>query len=150
MPSTPLIPIKDRQLQIGTLNNLFSNDIAITPICVNATVTVGDESADVRQITVQLLDSNGAVLDYAEVVEVLLFTTQAATAFASVGGSTGIAIGATGSLLTVLAKRNFLLITTIAGLAQLTYTDTGTEACAIGIRLATGRIIMGSQLLTNA
>lgn len=146
-----LIPIKDRLLQLdGTTNNLLSNDIQVTSPCVDATVTVGAEATDVRAITITLKDSNGVALTYSELVDILLFTTQAHTAFVVTGGSTGIAIGASGALSTIVAKKVFRAASTTAGVIALTWTDTGTEAAAIGVRLPTGRLVMGDALLTNA
>jgi hypothetical protein len=50
--------------------------------------------------------------------------------FVATGGSTGIAIGASGKLLAVVAKKVFKAISTTAGVIALTWTDTGT---AVGI-----------------
>lgn len=142
--------IKDRLLQLTPKNNLVSNDIQVTAPAVDAVVTVGAEASDARAITIQLNDSLGKPIDYAEEVEIATFTTQARAAYAVTGGSTGIAIGASGSLSTIVAKKRFYATSTTAGVIALTYTDTGTEAMAIGVRLPSGRWVMGSQLLTNA
>lgn len=146
-----LIPIKDRLLQLDAVTNaLLSNDIQVTSPAVDATVTVANEITDVRQITIQLKDANGANITYAEEVDIILYTTAARAAYVVTGGSTGIAIGASGALSTIIAKKVFRATTTTAGLLALTYTDTGTEAVALGVKLPTGRYVMGSQLLTNA
>lgn len=146
-----LYSVKDRLLQIdGATNNLISNDIAITSPCVDATVTVGAEASDARAITITLKDSNGVAITYSEEVSIILFTTQAHTAYVVTGGSTGIAIGASGALSTIVTKKRFNALSTTAGVIALTWTDTGTEAAAIGVKLPTGRLVMGDQLLTNA
>lgn len=145
-----LYSVKDRLLQIdGATNNLISNDIPITSPCADATVTVGAASANVRAITITLKDTNGVALTYAEEVSIILFTTQARAAYVVTGGSTGIAIGASGALATIVTKKRFNALSTVAGVIALTWTDTAQEACAIGVRLPTGRIVMGDQLLTN-
>jgi len=142
--------IVGRRLGLGAKGNLVSENLDITPACAGATVTVSDESTNVRTITIQLTDSAGNDIDYVESVEVAVFTTAARIAFATTGGSTGIAIGTDGALLAVVAKKLFLVTSEADGDIDLTWTDTGTEAAAIGVRLPTGAWVMGSQLLTNA
>ncbi len=130
-------------------NNLVSNGIDISQPCADATVTVGAEAANVRPITIQLLDSRGNDIDYAEVVEIILFADAAKAAFVVTGGSTGIEIDTDGALLDVVAKKYFLAVSETDGDIDLTWTDTGTEAAFIGVRLPNGRIVMGDQALTN-
>jgi len=134
----------------GSTRQLISNGINITSPCVDATVTVSDETTNVRTITIQLKDSEGADINYVETVMVILFTTAAMTAFVVTGGSTGIAIGTDGALLALVAKKVFLATSEADGDIDLTWTDTGTEAAAIAVRLPSGRMVLGSQLLTNA
>ncbi len=141
--------IHGRKLGLGAKGELISNDIQISRPCVDASVTVSDESANVRTITIQLKDAEGNDIDYVETVEVIVFADATKTAFASTGGSTGIAIGTDGALLAVVAKKYFLATSESDGDLDLSFTDTGTEACFIGIRLPNGRIVMGSQALTN-
>jgi hypothetical protein len=119
-------------------------------ICTDAVVTVGAENANVRAITIQLKDNQGRDIDYVETVEIILFTSTAMTAFVATGGSTGIAIGTDGALLAIVAKKYFLATSEADGDIDLTWTDTGTEAAVIGVRLPNGRIVLGDQALTNA
>ena len=147
---TGLIAIKDRMLQLTDKNALVSNDIQLTAPCVDATVTVADEASNVRAITIQLLDSNGADINYAEEVTVGVFLTNDRLAYVVTGGSTGIAIGTDGSALALVAKKRFVCTSEIDGDIDLTWTDTGSEAAYIGVLLPTGRWVMGDQLLTNA
>lgn len=144
-----LYAVKDRLLQILPNNGLVSNGLQVTSPCVDATVTVSAESANVRTITIQLKDSTGADINYSESVWAAVFTAADRLAFATTGGSTGIAIGTDGAALAVVAKKLFLLTSETDGDIDLTYTDTGTEACYIGILLPTGRWVMGDQALTN-
>ena len=139
-----------RRLGLGDQNQLVSNGVEISRPCVDATVTVGDEDTNVRAITIQLKDALGNDIEYAETVEVILFADAAKAAFVATGGSTGIAIGTDGALLAVVAKKYFLAVSETDGDIDLTWTDTGTEAAYIGVRLPNGRIVMGSQALTNA
>ena len=145
-----LIPIKDRLLTLDVTNALNSNDIQVTSPCVDATVTVSDETTNVRTITIQLKDSNGNDINFVEEVDIVLFTTAARTAYVVTGGSTGIAIGTDGALQTIVAKKVFRATSEADGDIDLTWTDTGTEQAVIGVRLPTGRYVMGSQALTNA
>jgi len=150
MPGTALYAIKDRILQLTSTNNLVSNDLQVTSACVDATVTVSAENANVRTITIQLKDANGNDIDYVESFEMAVFTDATRTAFATTGGSTGIAIGTDGALLALVAKKYFVCTSESDGDWDGTYTDTGTEACFVGIKLPSGRWVMGSQALTNA
>lgn len=134
---------------LGDQNQLMSKDIEITRPCVDASITVGDEAANVRAITIQLKDANGNDIDYVETVELILFLNAAKTAFVVTGGSTGIAIGTDGALLAVVAKKYFLATSEADGDIDLTWTDTGTEVAYLGVRLPNGRIVM-SDALTNA
>lgn len=132
--------------------NLIANGIDITRPCADASITVSAEGATVanqRDITIQLKDSNGNDIDYVETVEIILFLNAERTAFVVTGGSTGIAIGTDGALLAVVAKKYFLATSEADGDIDLTWTDTGTEAAYLGVRLPNGRIVMSSAL-TNA
>lgn len=145
-----LTSLHGRKLGLGSAGQLIAGETEITRPCVDATVTVGDESTNVRAITIQLKDANGADIDYVETVEIIVFLNAARTAFVVTGGSTGIAIGTDGALLALVAKKVFLATSEADGDIDLTWTDTGTEAAFIGVRLPNGRIVMGSQALTNA
>ena len=133
---------------IGLEGHLIANTSPITSRCADATITVGDESANARAVTIQLLDSKGNDIDYVEKVDVVVFTTAARTAFSS-GGSTGVAIGTDGLIVTHVAKQVFVCFSEADGDIDLTYTDTGTDAAFLALYLPTGRIIM-STVMTNA
>lgn len=123
-----------------------------TEDAVGATITVGAEGASVanqRAITVQLTDAAGVNMDAISEVELIMFLDAGGSDFVATGGSTGIAIGASGKLLTIVAKKLFRALTTSAGLLALTWTDTGTEAAFLGVKLPNGKIVM-STALTNA
>ena len=141
--------IHGRRLGLGVTNELISNDIQITRPCVDATITVGAESTNVRAITIQLLDADGKDIDYVEEVGITLFLNAARTAYVVTGGSTGIAIGTDGALSTLLAKKVFTATSEADGDIDLTWTDTGTEVAFLGVKLPNGRYVMSSAL-TNA
>lgn len=136
--STMMTSIQGRRLGLNPQGALVGNERLLTSACADAVITVGAEASDVRAITIQLTDANGVNLTAAEIVDVYMFSTTAHTALAT-GGSTGIAIGASGTILrTLTAKKQFEIISTSAGLIALTYTDTGTESLVLGVRLPTG------------
>ena len=144
-----LTSIEGRRFGLGVTNEIISNDIQISRPCVDATITVGAEAANVRAITIQLLDSNGEDIDHVEEVELVLFLTADRLAYVVTGGSTGIAIGTDGALSTIVAKKVFRATSEIDGDIDLTWTDTGTEAAYLGVKLPNGRYVM-SDALTNA
>lgn len=141
--------MKGRKFGLGRKNELLVNGKELTSPCVDASITVGDESSDARAITIQLKDANGNDIDYVEEVELILFLNAAGTAYVVTGGSTGIAIGTDGALSTIVAKKRFYATSEADGDIDLTWTDTGTEVAYLGVKLPNGRIVM-SDALTNA
>jgi hypothetical protein len=116
---------------------------------VDATITVSAEVTNVRTIDITLRDSRGRAIDTVTQVDLVVLLNASGTDFAATGGSTGIAIGASGKLLTIVAKKLFRGISTAAGVMQVTWTDTGNEAAYLGVRLPNGNVILSSAL-TNA
>lgn len=132
-----------RKLGLNTIRgHVVGNGLNITQPCADASITVGDESTNVRAITIQLKDANGADINYAETVEVIVFGAADMLSFAGTGGSTGLAIGTDGALLAVVAKKYFLATSEVDGDIDLTWTDTGTESVAVGVRLPNGRVVV--------
>jgi len=142
--------IHGRRLGLGTTNELICNDIQITRPCVDATITVGAEAANVRAITIQLLDADGKDINYVEEVDLVLFLTADKLAYVVTGGSTGIAIGTDGALQTILAKKVFRATSEADGDIDLTWTDTGTEAAFLGVKLPGGRYVISDSLANAA
>ncbi|HCZ49798.1 MAG TPA: hypothetical protein DCZ11_12460 [Gammaproteobacteria bacterium] len=143
MPSV-IRSLYGRLMGIGQQNQLVSNGINVTQPCVDATITVGAEVSNVRAITIQLKDARGNDINYVETVEILVFTDATMTAFVGTGGSTGIAIGTDGALLALVAKKVFLATSEADGDIDLTWTDTGTEQAAVGVRLPNGRVVVSA------
>lgn len=125
---------------------VFKNGTDITAPCVDASITVGAEVSNVRTIAIQLKDANGDDVDAATVVDAYVLADAAGAAFATTGGSTGIAIGTDGALLTVVAKKAFKLISEADGDIDLTWTDTGTEAAYLMLVLPNGKQVVSSAL----
>ena len=113
---------------------------------VSALITVGAEVANVRAITIQFHDGAGANLNYRLCVPILVLADANGDAFATTGGSTGIAVGTDGALLTLVAKKAFLAISEADGDLDLTWTDTGTETAFLAILLPSGKLLLSSAL----
>lgn len=149
MSNDTLIDLHGRMNQISVQRkNMFSHAKEMTMPAVDASITVGAEGATTNQrtITIQLKQADGSDIDYAETVELIMFGSSAKTAFATTGGSTGIAAGTDGALLTVVAKKLFLATSEADGDIDVTYTDTATaETVALGVRLPTGKVITSSS-----
>lgn len=115
----------------------------------SASIVVGAEASDVRAITIQLKDGQGNDLAHRAVVHIAVLADANGDAFATTGGSTGIAIGTDGALLPIVAKKLFAAISEADGDIDLTWTDTGTEVARLAVILPNGRMII-SAALTNA
>ena len=122
---------------------------ALSSTVENATITVGAEASDIRAITIQLKNGWGRNINFAAEVDVVVLLNAAGTDYAATGGSTGIAIGASGKLQQIIAKKRFKARSTTAGVTALTWTDTGTEAAFLGVILPNGKQVV-SAALTNA
>ena len=144
-----LTEIHGRRFGLGHAGQIVNNGIEISPPCVDCSITVAAEAGDARDITIQLKDANGNAINYVEEVELVVFLDAAGAAYVVTGGSTGIAEGASGKLFTVTSKKMFRARSTAAGVIALTWTDTGTEAAYLGVKLPTGRTVI-SAALTNA
>jgi hypothetical protein len=131
-----------RRLGLGPADNLVSGTVNVTQPCADATITVAAENTNVRAITIQLKDAKGNDINYVETVEIIMYGAADMKSFASTGGSTGIAIGTDGALLALVAKKVFLATSEADGDIDLTWTDTGTESVALGVRLPNGRVVV--------
>ncbi len=137
-----------RRMGLGANDELVSNNIQVSRPAVDATITVSAEgatTANVRDIVVTLLDAKGNAIDYVETVEAIVFLDTDQLAFVVTGGSTGIEVDVNGAVLPIVAKKYFLCTTEANGILGLKWTDTGTEAFALGIRLPNGRVVMTAQ-----
>jgi hypothetical protein len=151
-PHASFVSIHGARLGLGAAGELavrISGDVVpITSPAIDAIITVGAVNPNVRDISIQLKSVLGD-LDYVATVEIIVFANADGTAFATTGGSTGIAIGTDGALLAVVAKKLFLATCEADGHIDLTWTDTGSESVAIGVRLPGGRVVR-SEAFANA
>lgn len=144
-----LTSLHGRRLGFGPNGELVGNEIRVTHPCADATITVSAEGATVanqRDIVIQLKDINGANMTEVTEVELVVLLDAGGVDFVATGGSTGIAIGASGKLLTVIAKKLFRARSTAAGLITVIWTDTGTEVAFLGVKLPTSRTIISTTL----
>ena len=150
MPAdAPLSGFRAKYVGFNDRGALTNRTKQMTAPAVDATITVGAESTNARAITIQLLDAWGRALNYREHIDITMLLDSSGADFRTVGGSTGLAQGADGKLLAIVAKKRFVGITDPTGKITAVYTDTGTEVGYIGIRLPTGRVIV-SDPVTNA
>lgn len=141
------------ELGLGSLGELATRVSGtvrrITSPAIYATAVIGAEAADARTITITVKDRQGNPINYCADVELQVLLNAGGTDFAATGGSTGIAQGASGKLLAVVAKKIFRAKTTTAGVIVCTYTDTGTEACHLHCKLPNGEVVYLGNI-TNA
>lgn len=136
----------DNPLSVGATGQIVTKGTDISRPCVAAGITVGAKVGSVRTVNIQLRDVNGNPITYVENVQLAVYLDAARTAYVVTGGSTGIAIGANGALLPIVAKKMFSATSEADGTIELTWTDTGTEVAYLGVQLPNGRVVMSSAL----
>lgn len=146
---TVFTSLHGRRLGLGPANGLISNDVKVTVPCVDASITVGAEATNVRNIAIQLKDANGADINYVQSVFLAVYADTGGAAFATTGGSTGIAGGTDGATLAVVAKKLFLCTSEADGDIDLTWTDTGTESVALAVIFPSGHQVY-SEVFANS
>lgn len=134
-------------VEVDTADGLPAPETVHEP-AVYARVVVNPEDTDVREIAVYLEDQNHEMTAGRQAVTLCVFEDAAGAALAATGGSTGIEIGATGTLITLIAKKVFIGIAD-GGTLKVNWTDTGTEAAYLGVILPNGNVVI-SDALTNA
>jgi hypothetical protein len=155
--SPPFRALKGALLGFGARGELASRRGGLTvdritspAIIVTGTISAeGASVANQRDITLTVKDRKGQAIDYACVLELIVFSSSAMTDFTAVGGTTGIAAGAAGKILAAVAKKVFYGITSVTGVLSVIYTDTGADAAYLGVRLPNGEVV-GIGTLTTA
>lgn len=142
-----------RMFGLGKYGQLTAKggSIDITQKAVDVSGTISAEGASVanqRDISLTVKDQFGRAVDSVTTVELIVYASSAMLDW-GVGGSTGIAAGANGKILALVAKKIFRAQTTAAGLLDVIYTDTGTDAGYLAVRLPGGRVV-GIGVITNA
>jgi hypothetical protein len=151
IPSMQVRVVRDVPLFEGkdwaSAAEFFRSAVGRQPI--TATITIGDESTNVRTINIAFKNTDGAAIDYVEPFFLVVFASSALTAFAT-GGSTGVAIGTNGALLALVAKKAFLCTTEADGTWDGTWTDTGTESVALAVMTAGGQWTVSADFANAA
>ena len=138
------------ELRFAHNKAMVIDGLQVTPECVDATITVGAENTNVRAIAIQLKVANGNDVTVPTFVKAYVMADATGLAFASTGGSTGIAIGTDGAMLTIVAKQVFILTSEADGDIDLTWTDTRSEAAYLHIELPNGKIVVSAALANAA
>lgn len=131
-----------------------ANHLNLSSPIVHVTGTISAEgatAANQRDILLTFKDDEGDAVNYAAQAELVLFAASTMLDFTATGGTTGIAQGSggnTGKMLALVAKKIFRVITDVNGVWAGIYTDTGTDAVYLGVRLPNGHVV-GIGLLTN-
>jgi hypothetical protein len=144
-----LIPPHGRLLGLSRKGDPVASGKEITHPAADVSIAIGAEVANVHTITLRFKKVDGGDVDVVTPFWLAVFTDATATAYATTGGSTGVAIGTDGALLAVVAKKLFHSSTEADGDWDGTWTDTGTEQVALGVILPTGRLVM-SAAFANA
>lgn len=129
-------------------NAKIMQDEIVAGAPMNVTITVAESQTSPRAITVQLKDAAGTNLTASAMVDLVVLAGTTGATLATTGGSTGIAIGANGSLTTILSKKVFKAISNAAGVISLTWTDNAGEVAYLGVVLANGTIVRSAALTT--
>lgn len=112
----------------------------------SAEIIVGAAVGNTRTITIQLKDGNGADCATIQTVTLHVFVDVDGSAWATTGGTTGIAIGGSGSLLVVVSKLQFSARSDASGALEVTWTDTGSEVAYLGVATASGGMTISAAL----
>lgn len=110
-----------------------------------ATYTIGAAVANVRSITVQLVDYAGANVAGVRNVTLGVYADSAGAGYATTGGSTGIA-ATTGIVTAITAKKLFTALTDATGKLVLNWTDTASEEVFLGVTLPTCGLAMSASV----
>lgn len=116
----------------------------------DAVINVG--AAQAAGISIQFNHPDGSPINAPQDFDlyVVSLTSGAISSLATTGGSTGIAIGASGFIAaTVLAKKVFRCFTTATGLFAATWTDNAAEVAYLAVRMPSGRLVISAQLPTS-
>lgn len=144
--------ILGRIFGISEAGNLYLNGVQMNTPAIQYSATISAEGASVanqRDISIQVKDGDGNNIDFVCEIELVALLNSGGTDYAATGGSTGIAAGAAGKILAQVAKKSFRCLTNSSGLLSVIYTDTGTEAVFLGVKLPNGVLSVAGNL-TNA
>lgn len=90
-----------------------------------STITLGAAGSNTQTATIQLKDSTGANLAQVQKIEVYMCTDSAGATPSVSGANNGVSVTTGASLFVAVSKLYFNLISTAAGVVQLTFDNTG-------------------------
>lgn len=138
--------IHGRRLGLGPNDELVANEKRVSSPVVGCTIAVAAASTSPRAVTLQVTDANGKAVAEVTKLELFVYTTAGMTAF-STGGTTGLA-ASVGVLLALVAKKIFDGTTDANGAMTLSWTDTGTDAAILVVKLPNGEYVVAPVVMT--
>lgn len=142
--------IHGRRLALGSHDEPVCKGIPWVEVAADAVVTVGANQA--AGGTIQLNHPDGTAIAHPQnfSLYVVSLTTGQISSLATTGGSTGIAIGASGFIAqTKVSKKIFDCFTNNVGLFAFTWTDNASEVAFLAVELPNGRLVISAQLPTS-
>lgn len=131
--------------------SIVRENIPIVIAHADAVINVGANQA--AGVSIQINFPDGSPISKPQDFDLYVVAVDAGgliSALAATGGSTGIAIGASGFIAsTPVAKKVFRCFTTKTGLCALTWTDNAAEVCSLAVRLPSGRLVVSAALPTS-
>lgn len=125
----------------------------IPVVISHADVVINVGASQAAGVTIQFNHADGTAILAPQDFDLYVVTVDAGgliNGMAATGGSTGIAIGASGFIAaTLVAKKWFRCFTTKAGLFAATWTDNAAEVAYLAVRLPSGRLVVSAQLPTS-
>lgn len=137
---------RDKQIADVVGDAVDKVDVLSANAPANATITLATPVSTARAITIQLKDAAGNNLTAGARVGLYVFAGATGATLATTGGSTGIAIGASGVLVTHTAKKVFEAVSDDSGVIALSWTDNASEVAYLGVVLGNGTIVRSAAL----
>lgn len=111
-----------------------------------ATIAAGAEAANVRRVTVQLKDENGANVAAKTAVEIWLAISQANVNVAAVPDG-GFAVGTKGTIVKELvADQLALCVTDATGALEVDITESTAKSFFVAVKLPNGTIVVSTAI----
>lgn len=125
--------------------------VAVPQEAVTARIDVGAEVSDVREINIDLFDSDNNAITTRQMVHIIVFADIEGENLAETGGSTGLENVAedNGKIVALVAKKVFVAFSNVEGHIEITWTDAAGEVAYLGVVLPDGSITMSSALTTG-
>lgn len=119
---------------------------ALDGMPVAAAFTIGDETTNAIAVTVQLRDGNAASIATRRGVFAYLATDSTGDTIAPTAPSGGVAVGASGIVIPVVAGKAFQLISEANGQIALTITEVGAATWYFVLVMPDGRLVASGAI----